>query len=291
MWREAELSVVLTHAVMSLERNVRPCGSGWIWSTQAKRGGAAAAINEWHINHNRGVKEAAAGRLHAAIAFARSPALSPSDDFATRAQSVSFNSSTLALNMSSAKIVQVTFWRLNLASYNNEIHFKATTCWQLSRAQNFLAPLSLCGGKGKELVDASQIIFSCVLCFFSLAHTRARRCIFSRRPFWISISRSLTPAVILLFHANKTRTPLAKSDRRQFLYHQRLSCARRRKIKSTLAAADWHIDGARCCWSSNWKHLLCGKSHRFSFLSVRLCYLASGYAACWTRLSRGLRSY
>lgn len=115
----------------------------------------------------------AAARCDCFRSLARSPALSPSDDFATRAQSVSFNSSTLALNMSSAKIVQVTFWRLNLASYNNEIHFKATTCWQLSRAQNFLARLSLCGGKGKELVDASQIIFSCVLCFFSLTHTRA----------------------------------------------------------------------------------------------------------------------
>jgi hypothetical protein len=46
-----------------------------------------------------------------------------------------------------------------------------------------------------------------------------------------------------------------------------------RAAKITLAAADWHIDGARCCWSSNWKHVLCvcGKADdAFSFLSVAL---------------------
>jgi hypothetical protein len=47
-----------------------------------------------------------------------------------------------------------------------------------------------------------------------------------------------------------------------------------RAAKITLAAADWHIDGARCCWSSNWKHVLCvAKSRRRFFIFVCVALL------------------
>jgi len=125
-------------------------------------------------------------RLHAAI------------DGGERATlQLSFNSSTLCDSFKCERKNCASDVRLNFVIINGE----PTACWHIS--QNISRRCT------REMI-------------FHRAHTRRR--VYFLQPPGLNFNQRLTPAVILLFHANKTRTPLAKSDRRQFLYHQRLSC-------------------------------------------------------------------